>query len=177
MDMEISARSLRTYKSKDIEDGIGGKYSSMDPEYKSSLRSAILGVEAMGEDEGKGHRVLSFKDKPPAPLRDKVNNLSILYSWSSGASNVPKVSYKLASHHIAPALVRILDALDLLDDWHTERVGSLAWNRNIFPSSDRDGIVFGIYLAQLPHLGLDTRLQITKLLLRLLHGLRMKETY
>ena len=109
----------------DDEDISSGGFGDTEAgeEYKSALKSAMLGCF----DDGKDHRVLSFKDKAPAPKGDTVNNLQVLYSaQNSGASITAKAKQsKLVSRHIPSAPSRILDAPDLLDDYY---LNLLSWN-------------------------------------------------
>jgi len=84
-------------------------------EYKSALGSTILGLEhEKGENSS---RILSFKDKAPAPKGDTVSNLKILYSGASMEPARIKAS-QTTSRHIPSAPSRILDAPDLLDDYY-----------------------------------------------------------
>ena len=67
IDIEKSAHSLR---SSDTE-----SCSSSDDEYRATLNSEIL-----GNDDSSSHRILSFKEKAPAPKGDTVNNRKVIYS-------------------------------------------------------------------------------------------------
>ena len=62
--------------------------------------------------EGKGARVLAFKNKAPAPADGYQNSLKVLYSTQSTKKDMAK-----PTRHIASAPVRILDAPDMLDDY------------------------------------------------------------
>jgi len=94
-------------------------------EYQAALSSSFLGDIGAAGDESSSHRILSFKDKAPAPKGDTVNNLKILYS-SSGPSMVNKSqAAKLVTRQIPSAPSRILDAPDLLDDYY---LNLLSWN-------------------------------------------------
>jgi cell division cycle protein 20 (cofactor of APC complex) len=119
MDMHKAAFTLRSgsedssipdISSVGSEDGS----SSFDPEqmaeYKSALSSTILG------DEGSS-RILSFKDKAPAPKGDTVNNMKVLYSSASSAAARTKAP-QTVNRHIPSAPSRVLDAPDLLDDYY-----------------------------------------------------------
>jgi len=112
MDIEKSAHSLRN-------PGFDSDESEGDAEYRSALSSEILGVD----DSTSSHRILSFKEKAPAPKGDTVNNLKVLYSSSGYASKTS--STKLVNRQIPSAPSRILDAPDLLDDYY---VNLLSWN-------------------------------------------------
>jgi len=131
MDIEKSALSLRSSDSSS-EDDVKGEtelaasavdrgsiVSSTDKdEYKSVLSSSILGVE-----ESASHRILSFKEKAPAPKGDTVNNLTVLYS--SSASGRTTSTAKIVGRQIPTAPSRILDAPDLLDDYY---LNLLSWS-------------------------------------------------
>jgi cell division cycle protein 20 (cofactor of APC complex) len=114
MDLEKSAHSLRRSVSSDDDSTV----DSSDEERKANLSSEIL-----GSDDSTSHRILSFKEKAPAPKGDTVNNLKVLYS-SSGQS-MSSQSSKLINRSIPSAPSRILDAPDLLDDYY---VNLLSWS-------------------------------------------------
>ena len=129
MDIEKSALSLRSSDSSSLDGEVqgdteaavteGSTVSSTDKdEYKSALSSSILGVE-----ESASHRILSFKEKAPAPKGDTVNNLTVLYS--SHASGKTNPTAKLVARQIPTAPSRILDAPDLLDDYY---LNLLSWS-------------------------------------------------
>ncbi len=59
-------------------------------------------------------RVLSYKQKAPAPAESRQNPLKVLYSASS---SLPKKEAVKPTRHIPSAPVRILDAADLKDDY------------------------------------------------------------
>ena len=80
--------------------------------FKNALSSA-LDIEGGGTS-----RILSFKDKAPAPKGDTVNNLKVLYSQSCESSRSLAAGAKMVSRHIPSAPSRILDAPDLLDDYY-----------------------------------------------------------
>jgi len=128
MDLEKSAHSLRRSVSSDDESSV----DSSDEERKANLSSEIL-----GSDDSTSHRILSFKEKAPAPKGDTVNNLKVLYS-SSGQSS--SQSSKLVNRSIPSAPSRILDAPDLLDDYY---VNLLSWS---------DSNVLAVALAQTVYL-------------------------
>ena len=111
MNMEKSEHLLRSYGEDDssIASAESGSSFSVNGEYKSALSAAILGTE-------KSHRILSFKDKAPAPKGDVVNHHKILYS-----SNHTKTSTngkKLITRHISSTPYKILDAPELMDDYY-----------------------------------------------------------
>lgn len=108
MDIEKSAHNLRRSESSSDVSNV----SSIEDDLKSNLSCEIL-----GNDDSSSHRILSFKDKAPAPKGDTVNNLKILYSASGyGAKNIQ--SSKLTNRLIPSAPTRILDAPDLQDDYN-----------------------------------------------------------
>lgn len=67
MDMEMSAHSLRSSGSSkgDVDPAIFGN-SSRGEEFRSVLRKNMLGNDE-GSVSGSNHRILSFKEKAPAP--------------------------------------------------------------------------------------------------------------
>lgn len=111
MDLEKSAHTLRSSDSDSV--------NSSDDEYRATLSSEIL-----GNDDASSHRILSFKEKAPAPKGDTVNNLKVLYS-ASGFSSKSTKSSKLINRSIPSAPSRILDAPDMLDDYY---VNLLSWS-------------------------------------------------
>ena len=146
MDMEMSAHSLRSSSFKedvdpalDVVSKSGESIASDTAEYRS-----VLSVNMLGKDEksasGKSHRILSFKEKAPAPRGDAVTNLKILYSSSGSYSSKPNNSSKLVSRHIPSAPSRILDAPELLDDYY---LNLLSWS---------DTNVLAVALAQTVYL-------------------------
>lgn len=142
MDMERSAHAVRTASAsslssmKDAADDAAAEgddeannnsivAEANKGEYQAALSSSFLGGCGVAGDDSSSHRILSFKDKAPAPKGDTVNNLKILYS-SSGPSMVNKSqAAKLVSRQIPSAPSRILDAPDLLDDYY---LNLLSWN-------------------------------------------------
>ena len=70
-------------------------------------------------------RILSFKDKAPAPKGDTVNNLKVLYSNSACAGSRSLGNTKSTTRSIPSAPSRILDAPDLLDDYY---LNLLSWS-------------------------------------------------
>eukprot|EP00934_Nitzschia_sp_Nitz4_P001525 Nitzschia sp. Nitz4//scaffold16_size188269//14552//16093//NITZ4_001767-RA/size188269-processed-gene-0.38-mRNA-1//-1//CDS//3329538443//1525//frame0 len=88
-------------------------------EYASRLSAALLGVE-----DAANNRIMSFKEKAPAPKGDTVNNLNVLYS-ASASSKQKKTNTKLTSRHIPSAPARILDAPGLMDDYY---INLLSWS-------------------------------------------------
>ena len=79
------------------------------------LSSEILGIDESSRSSAP-HRILSFKEKAPAPKGDTVNNLKVLYSLSASVKNT--TSLNLVSRQISSAPSRILDTPDLLDDYY-----------------------------------------------------------
>jgi cell division cycle protein 20 (cofactor of APC complex) len=114
MDLEKAAHTLRS-SSGSSSDGEGST-NGTDDDYKSALNSSVLGI-----DDNASHRILSFKEKAPAPKGDTVNNLKVLYT----SSQKTKTSSKLVSRQIPVAPSRILDAPDLLDDFY---INLLSWS-------------------------------------------------
>lgn len=88
-------------------------------EYESRLSAALLGVE-----DKANNRIMSFKEKAPAPKGDTVNNLNVLYSASASAKH-KKSNTKLVSRQIPSAPSRVLDAPDLMDDYY---LNLLSWS-------------------------------------------------
>ncbi|GMI35073.1 hypothetical protein TeGR_g2528 [Tetraparma gracilis] len=85
-------------------------------EYADALSQAL--------SVGTQSRVLSFKDKAPAPKGDTAANLKVLYSQSA-CDGSRSLKTKVTTRHIPSAPSRILDAPDLLDDYY---LNLLAWN-------------------------------------------------
>lgn len=75
-----------------------------------------------GDSVSKGSRVLSFKNKAPAPVEGYQNSLKVLYSTQSTKRDLSK-----PTRHIPSAPVRILDAPDMLDDYY---LNLLSWSCN-----------------------------------------------
>lgn len=130
MDMEKAAYAMQQKQQSDaaVVSDDSSSEDEHDPEfgetevgeeYKNVLKSAMLGID--GDD----HRVLSFKEKAPAPKGDTVNNLQILYSSHNGGNKLNKAAKKLVNRHIPSAPSRILDAPDLLDDYY---LNLLSWS-------------------------------------------------
>ena len=140
MDMEKSAHSLRSSSTSSLnttkEDNAANAANSnvgnddmrnsnlstvpdaQKEDYQAALSSSFLG-------SSNSSRILSFKDKAPAPRGDTVNNLKILYSSSvSSIDNKSKAS-KLVNRQIPSAPSRILDAPDMLDDYY---LNLISWN-------------------------------------------------
>jgi cell division cycle 20, cofactor of APC complex len=114
MDIDRCSHSFRASESLDEST------LSSDDEAKA----AHLSNEILGTDEATSHRILSFKDKAPAPKGDTVNNLKVLYS-ASGYSSKSSNASKLVNRVIPSAPARILDAPDILDDYY---VNLLSWS-------------------------------------------------
>ena len=112
MNLEKASHSLRCSGSSSEED----ESNDVDDNYKAAISSSLL-----GSDESSSHRILSFKEKAPAPKGDTVNNLKVLYS----SSQKTKASTKLVNRQIPSAPSRILDAPDMLDDYY---VNLLSWS-------------------------------------------------
>jgi len=91
--------------------------------YKSALRSTLLGI-----DDNKSHRVLSFKEKAPAPKGDIVNHLKILYS-ASGNNNGLNSGSKMIHRHIPSAPTKVLDAPEVMDDYY---LNLISWSESNF---------------------------------------------
>ena len=112
LDLEASSHSLCT-GSPSTKDSKGDS----DQEYKAVLKAEILGIDE-GSRSSASHRILSFKDKAPAPKGDTV-----LFSSSAYASKT--TSSKLVTRQVPSAPSRILDAPDLLDDYY---INLLSWS-------------------------------------------------
>lgn len=128
MDIERSAHALQSMsfeeEATDATDGEGGAVSSScKSEYKSALSTSMLGMDEDPQSSS-SHRILSFKDKAPAPKGDTVNNLKVLYSSSGSAASKTGQATKLVNRQIPSAPSRILDAPDLLDDYY---LNLLSW--------------------------------------------------
>eukprot|EP00957_Ditylum_brightwellii_P209992 15364458-Ditylum_brightwellii.AAC.1 len=127
MDLELAAHSLHSCGSEEaggvaadnVQNG-GSIISEADKDdYNHALGANILGSSSSSSS----HRILSFKEKAPAPHGDTVNNLNVLYSTES--MNRQRKTSKLVSRHIPSAPSRILDAPDLLDDYY---LNLLSWS-------------------------------------------------
>jgi cell division cycle protein 20 (cofactor of APC complex) len=130
MDMDVSAHMLRNNNENSRNSSNNASMSSLSSvseatkdEYRSALGETLLGIDP----EKSSSRILSFKDKAPAPRGDTINNLNILYSATAGSSSRAKSSSskQLASRQIPSAPSRILDAPDLLDDYY---LNLLSWS-------------------------------------------------
>jgi len=69
-----------------------------------------------------GARVLSYKNKAPAPAEGYQSSLKVLYSAQGAKKEVVK-----PTRHIPSAPIRILDAPDMLDDYY---LNLLSWSCN-----------------------------------------------
>jgi cell division cycle 20, cofactor of APC complex len=86
----------------------------------TSDHQKLIASEISGHDDN-GVRVLSYKNKAPAPQEGYQNSMKVLYSVQQGKKeNVSK-----PARHIPSAPVRILDAPDLLDDYY---LNLLSWS-------------------------------------------------
>ena len=113
MDMEKSEHFLRSSSCGESDDSSveSGSSFSVSGEYKSTLGHTMLGNE-----KGKSHRVLSFKDKAPVPKGDIVNRHKVLYS--SNHSKSSNNGSKPIQRHISNTPYKILDAPELMDDYY-----------------------------------------------------------
>jgi cell division cycle 20, cofactor of APC complex len=94
---------------------LGAEESKTTTEYQKLIASEISG------QDDKDVRVLSYKNKAPAPQEGYQNSMKVLYSVQQGKKeNVTK-----PVRHIPSAPVRILDAPDLLDDYY---LNLLSWS-------------------------------------------------
>uniref|UniRef100_A0A7S1TZ58 CDC20/Fizzy WD40 domain-containing protein n=1 Tax=Phaeomonas parva TaxID=124430 RepID=A0A7S1TZ58_9STRA len=107
MDMDHSHYSVNSKENG--ENGIGGK-SPAKASLNKALKNSLL---------DKGHRVLAFKNKAPAPRDGYENHLRVLYTANKGAADKAAVK---STRHIPSAPLRILDAPDLLDDYYLNLV-------------------------------------------------------
>lgn len=87
-----------------------------DEEYTRSLASNLLGQEQ------KPFRVLSFRNKAPAPADDFQSNLKVMYTHNK---TIRKPVGK-PTRHIASAPCRILDAPELVDDYY---LNLMSWSQ------------------------------------------------
>lgn len=123
--MELSKYQInRTASSDSMSDTMEEQKSVSDAtkdQYATNLSSALLGVE-----DPTASRIISYKEKAPAPQGDTVNNLNVLYSASTaGGPGKKKGSSKLVNRHIPASPSRILDAPDLMDDYY---LNLISWN-------------------------------------------------
>lgn len=72
-----------------------------------------------GLDDSNGSRILSYKNKAPAPQEGYQNSMKVLYSVQQGKSTTKP------TRHISSAPSRILDAPDLMDDYY---LNLLSWS-------------------------------------------------
>jgi len=78
-------------------------------QFKSKLAQSLFKT-----DDVSGARILSFKQKAPAPTEGHHNNMRVLYTQNRVAPPVSKRAFR----HIDSTPARILDAPDLLDDYY-----------------------------------------------------------
>jgi cell division cycle protein 20 (cofactor of APC complex) len=90
-----------------------------DDEHKKILASSLAG-KAVDADLSQT-RILSYKNKAPAPKDGYQNSLAVLYSQNG----VKKSEIAKPTRHIPSAPVRILDAPDMLDDYY---LNLLSWS-------------------------------------------------
>ncbi len=121
MNMDKCSHSLRSDSSDDLC-SLDSDPATENEEYRSMLSSKILGMDDSSGPSS--HRILSFKDKAPAPKGDTVNNLKVLYSSASSSSRKSKTG-KIVSRSIPSEPRRILDAPDMLDEFY---VNLLSWS-------------------------------------------------
>jgi cell division cycle protein 20 (cofactor of APC complex) len=127
MNIELSKYQMRSSSDISMTDasvsGIAEDQKSVSDakkdQYTSNLSSALLGV-----DDPSSSRIISYKEKAPAPKGDTVNNLNILYS-ASATGPKKKSCTRLVARQIPSAPSRILDAPDLMDDYY---LNLLAWS-------------------------------------------------
>ena len=114
MNMDKCSHSLRSESSDDLS-SLDADSATENEEYRSMLSSKILGMDDSSGPSS--HRILSFKDKAPAPKGDTVNNLKVLYSSASSSSRRSKTG-KIVSRSIPSEPRRILDAPHMLDEFY-----------------------------------------------------------
>ena len=112
------------------------------------MSSELLGLGEDSSQSSASHRILSFKDKAPAPKGNTVNNLKVLYSASASAKDT---SSKIVSRVVPSAPSRILDAPDLLDDYY---INLLSWS---------DTNLLAVALGQTVHLWNETSGEVHEL--------------
>ena len=88
-------------------------------DFQKMLSAGITGHDS----ENKGTRVLSYKNKAPAPQEGYQNSMKVLYSVQQGK----KADVVKPNRHISSAPARILDAPELLDDYY---LNLLSWGSN-----------------------------------------------
>lgn len=93
---------------------------SNNTDFQKMLSAGITGQD---QSETQGTRVLSYKNKAPAPQDGYQNSMKVLYSVQQGK----KTDVVKPTRHIPSAPVRILDAPDLLDDYY---LNLLSWGSN-----------------------------------------------
>lgn len=101
--------------------GLGGTGG----ELHKALEQNLLGVPATINE--RGHRVLAFQHKAPAPEEGYQNGLKVLYSQNKARTGMAGSGRARATRHIPSAPARVLDAPDLLDDYY---LNLLSWGAN-----------------------------------------------
>lgn len=106
MDMDVSHFNVSTSNSSA---GSCDTSPSRD-NYKSSLCRSLFKEDS----QGMSSKILSFKEKAPAPPQGHENSMKVLYSQNKSAFTAKPKSYR----HIAQVPEKILDAPDMLDDYY-----------------------------------------------------------
>ena len=91
-------------------------------DFSKLIQQGVMDGGNGNSDSGSSSRVLSFKNKAPAPKEGYQNSLKVLYSQQGGTKKAAVVK---PTRHIPSAPMRILDAPDLLDDYY---LNLLSWS-------------------------------------------------
>lgn len=117
MDFDLSNRSLLSQ--------IGGEDVDVSTEHAKLLLANTLDMSTSSlTDASKPARVLSFKNKAPAPADGYQSSVRVLYSAQGAKKDTTVVK---PMRHIPTAPVRVLDAPDMLDDYY---LNLLSWGSN-----------------------------------------------
>ncbi|CAM9492465.1 unnamed protein product, partial [Phaeothamnion confervicola] len=130
MNMEMSNYILSKEDAENVSVGASADDCEADgaaPAFKSALEANLLNRGAAGGGAAgakKEHRVLSFRDKAPAPPEGHVNGLKVLYAQGKARDGAAPGR---VTRHVPSAPVRVLDAPDMLDDYYLNLV---SWGAN-----------------------------------------------
>jgi cell division cycle 20, cofactor of APC complex len=102
-----------------LENSIQGDNENSD--YSKLIQQGVLNQDPNDVGGNSSSRILSYKNKAPAPREGYQNSLKVLYSQQAGK----KAEVTKATRHIPSAPIRILDAPDLLDDYY---LNLLSWS-------------------------------------------------
>lgn len=81
----------------------------------------MMSTGSAAADDAQGSRILSYKNKAPAPQEGYQNSMKVLYSVQQGKN----ATSAKPTRHISSAPTRILDAPDLMDDYY---LNLLSWS-------------------------------------------------